>query len=188
MSLRQRMRSQRRALSAAAQERHAAAICHHLRASSLRRRGIVAAYAAFDGEPDVWRFIARCARGALPVVASTAAVAMAFRSWRLGEPLRRNRFGIEEPAVGRLVHPLRLAAVLAPLVAFDDAGGRLGMGAGYYDRRFADARRPPLVGVAHGFQRVARLPRRAWDVPLDAVVTERGWRCFTRRGENLRLY
>lgn len=173
-------------MSAAQQARHAGSICRHLFASALPLRGVIAGYAAFDGEPDVWPFMARHPRCALPVLES--ATRMAFRKWRPGAPLRGNRFGIAEPAAGRPVHPLSLSAVLTPLVAFDDAGNRLGMGAGYYDRRFSHPRRPLLVGIAHDFQRVAELPRRAWDVPLDAVVTESGWRCFSRRGERLRLY
>ena len=67
-----------------------------------------------------------------------------------------------------------------PLVAFDDRGRRVGMGGGYYDRTFAARRgrralrRPRLVGVAFGFQRRDALPGAAWDVPLDAAVTENG--------------
>ncbi len=155
-------------------------------ASALPLKGWVAAYAAFDGEPDVWPFIARHPRCALPVVES--ATRMTFRSHRVGEPLTANRFGIEEPARGAPVSVLRLSAALTPLVAFDDAGGRLGMGAGFYDRRFAKFRHPVLIGVAHELQRVPQLPQQDWDVPLDAVVTEAGWRCFTARGRNLRLY
>jgi 5-formyltetrahydrofolate cyclo-ligase len=31
-----------------------------------------------------------------------------------------------------------------------------------------------LIGVAYDFQRVARLVPHQWDVPMDAVLTERG--------------
>ena len=77
-----------------------------------------------------------------------------------------------------------LDLVLVPLVGFDGAGNRLGMGGGFYDRSFAFLgqrrwRRPRLVGVAFDLQRVDRLPRRAWDVPLDAVASERG--CYRFR-------
>jgi len=74
--------------------------------------------------------------------------------------------------------------VLVPLVAFDDAGNRLGMGAGYYDRSFAFRRAAPspplLVGVGYEFQRVPALAAQPWDVPLDAVLTERGLQRFPR--------
>ena len=36
----------------------------------------------------------------------------------------------------------------------------------------AGASRPLLIGVAHAFQQVRSVPVEAWDMPLDAVVTE----------------
>ena len=186
-ALRRRLRARRRALAGSDQSRHSLAICRHLWCSALPLRGWIAAYAPFDGEPALWPFIARHPRCALPVVAS--ATRITFRAHRHGDRLRRNRFAIAEPVGGAPVSPRRLAAVLVPLVAFDGAGRRLGMGGGHYDRRFAAAPRPVLVGIAHALQRVERLPSRSWDVPLDAVVTEAGWCCFTARGRNvLRLY
>ena len=64
--------------------------------------------------------------------------------------------------------------VLVPLVAFDETGQRLGQGGGFYDRAIAaaGASRPLLIGVAHAFQQVRSVPVEAWDMPLDAVVTE----------------
>ena len=185
MSLRKTLRARRRALPEADRARHALLVCRHLFRSALVLRGPVSAYAAFDGELDLWPFIARHTRIALPVIAS--ATRMTFRPFRMGDPLRKNRFGIDEPLPGRPVPPLALTAVLTPLVGFSEDGGRLGMGAGYYDRRFAAPRRPAMIGVAHELQRVDTLPTRAWDVPLDAVVTERGWRYFTNRGRRMRL-
>ena len=72
-----------------------------------------------------------------------------------------------------------LDIVFTPLVAFDTAGNRVGMGAGFYDRSFAfrkhrrNWRRPLLIGVAYDFQRVPHIPARTWDVPVDLVVTDK---------------
>ncbi len=95
----------------------------------------------------------------------------------------RNRFGIPEPAEGPFRDPERLEIVLTPLVAFSTNGMRLGMGAGFYDRAFAFLRRDPeagpwLVGVAYALQQVDSLPADPWDVPLAAVLTERGLQVF----------
>ena len=64
-----------------------------------------------------------------------------------------------------------------PLVGFDKTGNRLGMGKGYYDRTFAENspffRRPRLIGLAHSIQEATLIPN-LWDVPLDAVFTEKG--------------
>ena len=75
--------------------------------------------------------------------------------------------------------------MLVPLVAFDDAGTRLGMGGGYYDSFFAEAKGPGLllIGTAFSEQRATEpLPNAAWDVALDMVVTDVGIIQFIKPG------
>jgi 5-formyltetrahydrofolate cyclo-ligase len=183
--LRRRLRARRRQLSPL-QQRHAALALRDViaRRPEFRRARAIALYRAADGEIDPLPLV-RLARRLgkrpyLPVLRPGGR--LGFVAWRSGARLRRNRFGIAEP-VGAPLAPQRLDLVLLPLVAFDHRGGRLGMGGGFYDRTFAwrikagiSRRKPLLVGVAHAFQQVACLPREAWDVPLAAVATERGWR------------
>jgi 5-formyltetrahydrofolate cyclo-ligase len=96
--------------------------------------------------------------------------------WTPDSLLRRNRFGILEPAVEteQLLLPAALELVLVPLVAFDVYCNRLGMGGGYYDRSFADrvAGRQILAGIAHEIQKVDMLEMQPWDVALDCVITD----------------
>jgi 5-formyltetrahydrofolate cyclo-ligase len=100
--------------------------------------------------------------------------------------LRLNTYGIAEPATSARLSPRWLQLILVPLVAFDDAGTRLGMGGGYYDRALAWRRRrctwpgPRLVGIAHSSQQVARLAALPHDVRLDAVITEQGLTRFRK--------
>lgn len=104
--------------------------------------------------------------------------------------MRPNRYGIAEP-VHRGLHLCSVRAlhlVLLPLVGFDARCNRIGMGGGFYDRSFAFLRgrrcwrRPLLVGLAHECQRVDAIKPRPWDLPLDAVVSERRiyWRAQGR--------
>jgi len=71
--------------------------------------------------------------------------------------------------------------VLLPLVGFDEQGGRLGMGGGFYDRSLAyrplrkNWHKPTLLGVAHECQKVDRLALASWDIRLQGVVTDRRW-------------
>jgi 5-formyltetrahydrofolate cyclo-ligase len=130
-----------------------------------------------------------------PVIgASAAGKALEMDLYRISPRTRlvSNRYGMLEPATrgiraGRYLNPLALSVLFMPLVAFDDQGTRLGMGAGYYDRyigRLSHTLRPLLVGLAHEAQRSDQaLPRNPWDVPLDAVVTETGWQAFSARAK-----
>jgi 5-formyltetrahydrofolate cyclo-ligase len=118
----------------------------------------------------------------LPVIRGEA---LDFKRWRPDVALRANRFGIPEPAGGDACEPGDLDVVFMPLVAFSHSGERLGMGGGFYDRALAPfiehpGTGPQRVGVAYDFQQIDSLPVDAWDVPLDAVITDQGSREFTR--------
>jgi 5-formyltetrahydrofolate cyclo-ligase len=95
-----------------------------------------------------------------------------------GRPLRLNRHGIGEPQATHCIASAGLDVVFLPVVGFDNAGRRLGMGGGYYDRLLA-VHSPLLVGLAYDCAYVEQLPARPHDVPLDAVVTESGIKFFT---------
>ncbi|HAF87373.1 MAG: 5-formyltetrahydrofolate cyclo-ligase [Legionellaceae bacterium] len=90
-------------------------------------------------------------------------------------PFSPNKFNIPEPVVDikKATNPDTLDIIFVPLVAFDLYCTRLGMGGGYYDRTLACVTRPLLVGVAYDFQRHFFLHAQPWDIPLDAIVTER---------------
>jgi 5-formyltetrahydrofolate cyclo-ligase len=95
------------------------------------------------------------------------------------EELTAGSYGIREPHPAcPLVAVGEIDAALVPGLGWDRAGGRIGRGAGYYDRLFADPGwRAFRCGVFFAAQEVPRLPVDPWDAPLDAVVTERGvWR------------
>lgn len=140
----------------------------------------VGAYLASDGEVDLGGVIAACWRREVVVTAPRVIGRdMTFAELAEEAPTIRNRFGIAEPAPSVPDWPLsELSFVLAPVVAFDDAGNRLGRGGGHYDRCFTAPDAPPLVGVAFECQRVPSLAAKPHDVPLAAVVTEAGWEDF----------
>ncbi len=154
------------------------------RLPAYRRARGIAAYLAFDGEVDLYGLLVRIIGSGkalyLPQVGRRRGRPMRFVRVRPGDRLRPNRFGIGEPipVAGNLEPPGRIDLVLVPVVGFDETGTRLGMGGGFYDRCFASlapraAFRKRLVGVAFECQKIARIQRMDWDVPLSAVVTER---------------
>lgn len=191
--LRRQMRRRRRALSPGQRRRAARQLAARLRRTRpYRRSRDVAVYSSADGEPDLTPLIHAAWRDGkrvhLPVLNRTPAQGLRFRRFGPGTRLRNNRFGIAEPTASPAVPVRHLDLVLAPLVAFDGAGRRLGMGGGYYDRTFSflhHRRRwqhPRLIGIAYGFQQVDVLPGEPWDVPLWGVATEQGLRRFRPRG------
>lgn len=95
-------------------------------------------------------------------------------------PFKQNKYGIPEPDVNwDLAIPVDdIDIIFMPLVAFDLRCTRLGMGAGYYDRSLEHKKKGLLFGVGYQFQRVDYIEPQPWDVPLDAVITQRAlyWR------------
>ena len=93
--------------------------------------------------------------------------------------LERGAFGIPAPRGGE---DTVCDVALTPLLAADRTGVRLGYGGGYYDAYFAKRPQTLRVGLAYEAQLTQSLPREAWDLPLQAVVTEReriAFRCLT---------
>lgn len=63
--------------------------------------------------------------------------------------------------------------VLVPGVAFDENGGRLGHGGGFYDKLLGEAENlPKLIAGAFDAQIVEEVPKEPHDVILDLIVTE----------------
>ncbi|USG66362.1 5-formyltetrahydrofolate cyclo-ligase [Brevibacillus ruminantium] len=93
--------------------------------------------------------------------------------------LKQGAYGIWEPDPDQAVagHLPDLDAVLVPGVAFDPYGGRMGYGAGYYDRFLSSlSRRPLLIGCSFELQVIPQVPMEPHDIPLDYLATETGIR------------
>ncbi len=68
----------------------------------------------------------------------------------------------------------QLDLVMVPGVAFDDRGGRMGHGKGYYDKLLENARPDcPLVALAFECQIFPEVPMGDHDIFMDKVITEK---------------
>jgi 5-formyltetrahydrofolate cyclo-ligase len=106
----------------------------------------------------------------LPYVADDGALrAAAISSLRELEPGYR---GIPEPRARLPVAPDAAGVVIAPGVAFDERGGRLGYGGGFYDVFLRAADKVPRVGICFEMQIVEEIPREEHDERVDVIVTE----------------
>ena len=147
--------------------------------SRFSRFSVVAAYCPQGAEIDpgpvlhaILDFNGARASAALPVAADRDAP-LTFRRWAPDDPLTPDAFGIPSPAASAPeVFP---NLVITPLLGFDRKGGRLGQGAGHYDRTLLKLRgvRPVFVlGLAFAGQEVEEIPMDRHDQRLDAVLTE----------------
>jgi len=106
---------------------------------------------------------------------------LSWHFWQAGDPLVKGAFGIREPlASAPVCPPETVDLILVPAVACDRQGYRLGYGGGFYDRLFEQSqwRSIPKVGIVFDFAFISEVPVQGWDIPLDGVCTDWGWRVF----------
>ncbi|MDZ7773333.1 MAG: 5-formyltetrahydrofolate cyclo-ligase [Balneolaceae bacterium] len=88
------------------------------------------------------------------------------------EELRPNKWGVEEPEEGEEVPLPELDFIVVPMVGGDRQCNRLGYGKGFYDR-FLERTDCFRVGLLFEECYVNELPADPFDVPMDAIVTDR---------------
>jgi len=151
-----------------------------LAARNIKKPGVIAVYRGLGSEMDARPLSEVMAKLgwtiALPVCEEIDAP-VAFRVWKPGDRLSQDAAGVMAPLMSApLADP---DIVIVPLLAFDWRGGRLGQGAGYYDRTLAALRAERdrlFVGLAFAGQEIDEVPTEIHDEKLDAVLTEKGYR------------
>ena len=187
-------RATRRALADGDPERGAErAVAAHLRVWRRWRTARVAlVYLAFGSELDPLA-------GALPSAASDAsgeaAIGPRLATTRTPEgrgtlqvhvfdptALEAHPLGFSQPRADTpLVDLATIDVALVPGLCFDERGGRLGYGRGYYDRLLALlSARVATVGVTRAALVLPRLPTEPHDVPVRWLLTEAGLRRTAR--------
>lgn len=128
-----------------------------------------------DPRPLMDEFRKFGARLCLPVVMDKTTIV--FRELVRGTELIDTGFGTRGPAEDAEV--LDPSLLIMPLSVFDHHGGRIGYGAGHYDRAIAKiidkGIKPRLIGMAFDCQHEERVPVEPHDQPLDAMLSESGY-------------
>lgn len=136
----------------------------------------IAAYNPLGSEPGPADFAARLAAAArtlfLPISLPDGVLAWAQH----GTKDAAGALGITEPDGPRYTsNVLRSCGlVVAPALAVDRQGMRLGKGAGYYDRALAGPD-VPVAAVVYDWEVVDAVPHDAHDQAVDAVITPEGF-------------
>ncbi|MDK1030852.1 MAG: 5-formyltetrahydrofolate cyclo-ligase [Planctomycetia bacterium] len=160
----------------------------------FRQSRVVMAYITMSGEVDTWPII----RGAwdegktvvLPRVETVGEKTGDTAGRRMvvvelepcdtdspdGHPgLSPSTLGILEPVEGRAFEPRDVDLVLAPGLAFDRRGWRLGKGGGFYDRLLsAEGFAAHVYALAFSLQIVETVPHGFSDKRVEGVITEAG--------------
>ncbi len=95
----------------------------------------------------------------------------------ISEQVASGYWGIPEPVPERCQRTLleEVNCVIAPGIAFDRFGGRLGYGGGYYDRlldSLSPAQAPVSIGLGYEIQIVDEVPQGFFDVRVAVLATE----------------
>ncbi len=153
----------------------------------INDKSCIAGYLAVRGEISVDALLRDArANGAVTTLPIVNDETLLFAPFSDHTPMVKKRFGLLEPdiPVKSYLKPEELDCILVPLVAFDSAANRMGMGGGFYDKSFAFRRegeqQPMLIGVAHECQKSETVFHEWWDVPLDMVITDKN--IYPRKG------
>ncbi|MFK7901414.1 MAG: 5-formyltetrahydrofolate cyclo-ligase [Nitratireductor sp.] len=140
------------------------------------KSAIISGFFPFRSEIDMRPLLDRLAQAGhkvcLPAVIDK--LTLEFRELSRGCPMADTGFGTRGPGEGApIVEP---DIMILPFSAFDLAGGRIGYGAGHYDRAIEKlvnkGKKPYLIGMGFCAQEVPNVPMEEHDMRLDAILTE----------------
>ena len=152
-------------------------VCRHvLEWLAPRRPGPTLVWMALPGELDLGPVVARLPKVEWLTTRTPAVGPLTVHPYH--SPLELHRFGFHQPLASvPEVPPARIGVVLVPGLIFDDRGGRLGRGKGFYDRLLAGI--PPVaprVGVTLDRLMTGIVPAETHDVAMTHLITDSGVR------------
>jgi 5-formyltetrahydrofolate cyclo-ligase len=181
-ALRQEIRAGLAKISLAVRLAESLELCARLE-PQLQSAHAILFFAPLPDELDVWPLLEKLLPAkkicALPAFDPAAQLYSARRVKNLETDIFTGKFGISEPHPECEEIPLnRFDLVLAPGLAFDLSGHRLGRGRGFYDRILAAAS-GVKCGVAYDFQVRDQIPVEPHDVRVNFIFTPN--RCVRRQ-------
>lgn len=87
--------------------------------------------------------------------------------------LEKSKYGILEPSGENYASPEDIDVVFAPGLAFDKKGGRLGYGAGFYDRYLTLLKKSTSkIGLCYSVQVIENVPMEEYDIKMNGIITD----------------
>jgi len=175
--LRQQMRERREALGPGERKRKSGDICRHV-LNMLNHGEPVLIYSAKELEADTTPIITSLLERNTPVVVPIIVkedVSLRLSYLRNLSVLVPSTFGVPEPIGNEIpADPRDISTIILPMLGFDRKGGRLGYGAGYYDRFLAKNPQIRKIGIAFSCQEADRVPVDENDIHMNCIITEEG--------------
>ena len=143
-----------------------------------KKASVIFTFVSFGGEVDTHEIINRALSDGkiicVPKIKSKLTGIEIFRINSLAE-LKPGYYGILEPLEKcPKVDSKNIDLVIMPGVAFDRQGGRIGYGAGFYDRFLSEMnRKVDKLALSYCFQVLENVPIDEFDVPIDGIITEK---------------
>jgi 5-formyltetrahydrofolate cyclo-ligase len=176
-SIRKILRERKDAMAPADRLAKSRAICRHLM-TLIRSGETVMAYTSKEKEvntvPIITSLLGRKNPVIVPIIVS-GDVSLRLSYLRDLSVLVPSTFGVPEPIGSEI--PAQggdVDTIILPMLGFDRAGGRIGYGAGYYDRFLEKFPGPRKIGIAFACQEIGALPLDGTDVRMDHIITEEG--------------
>jgi 5-formyltetrahydrofolate cyclo-ligase len=172
--LRQRCKVIRKGLGDEARREASQSICERLAAwDVIQASDVILTYMPIRGEADLRPLLVAFPekRWLLPRILPGEEGRMVFHAYE-PDNLIVHAFGMAEPAPhSPQILPGEVQLVLAPGLAFDRSGWRLGYGGGYFDRFLKDFD-GVSVGVVFAALLIEAVPHGEYDVPMRWIVTQ----------------
>jgi len=140
---------------------------------------VIMTYVSFGGEVDTKELIPCFFRDdkkvCVPDWKRSASEMLAVRIRSMNDLLCQDASGPAMPSQEKcpeIFQASQIDMILVPIVAFDDKGGRLGYGKGFYDKFLSLTDRCRAVGLAYDCQEVEEIPQDSHDVRIPTIITE----------------
>jgi 5-formyltetrahydrofolate cyclo-ligase len=175
--VRQAMRERREAMTPGERLEKSRQICGHV-LDFIRDGETVMTYSSKELEVNTGPLIgALLASGHPVIVPIIVREDVSLRLSYLKDPsvLVVSTFGVPEPIGSEIPAGAdEVDTIILPMLGFDRKGGRLGYGAGYYDRFLARNPRIRRIGIAFSCQEAEEIPCDVNDIHMNLIITEGG--------------
>jgi 5-formyltetrahydrofolate cyclo-ligase len=176
-SIRQILRQRKEAMIPEDRLEKSKRVCHHLM-TLIHDGETVMVYTSKEKEVNTTPLITTLFERGNPVIIPIIVkddISLRLSYLRDFSVLVPSTFGVPEPIGNEILATGEsVDTIILPMLGFDRTGGRMGYGAGYYDRFLAKNLNVRKIGIAFACQEYDNLPVDENDIPMDYIITEEG--------------